>query len=286
MKIYYKKETNLTRHIEATQEITFYKEPGWLEKIGFKTTVYPDIYFHTGAINNFSKTLIQNSKITIVNSSILKDDLVKTLSINESKIKVIYPAVEIESFKKKDVKKPFYEKYNIDKDKKIIYFTAKNFQKSGFESYCDIVTKLESDNFKAVISSKDDKEIAYSLDVLRHHNLQDDVLFVDDEIFNIADIFLLPTSYKNFSINIVKAMASKCIAFVPENNYAVELVDVFSIMKEQNDSNTAYKIDMVLRINSELKKIQKENYNLAKKLNFSYQNNKLDKIIEQLQIEN
>ncbi len=283
MRIYYKKETNLTRDLESTQDITLYKKPGWLENIGFKTIIYPDIYFHTGVINNFSKTLIQNSKITIVNSSILQDILVETLNIDKDKVKVIFPAVEIVDFKKKEIKKPFYQTHSIDKDKKIIYFTAKNFKKSGFENYCDILTKIERTNYKAVITITEDSEKIYVQDVLAQYKLEDDVLIVEEEIFEIADIFLLPTTYSNFSINILKAMASKCVAFVPENNYAVELVDVFSIMKEKNDLNTAYKIDMVLRINSELKKIQKNNYNLAKKLDFSYQKRKLDQIIKELE---
>ena len=284
MKIYYKKETHLTKYIESSCETSFFKEPGFFEKLGFKTTIYPDIYFHTGALNAHSKTMIENSKITIVNSGILKDVLVDKLTVDSKKIKVIYPAVESCKFKKKDAKVEFYEKHNIKKDIKIIYFTAKNFKKAGFLSFCDILTKIECTNFKAVVSTKDEKEKDFALDVLKHMNLEIEVLIVEEEIFKIADIFLLPTSFVNFSVNIVKAMASKCIAFVPETNYAVELVDVFSIMKDPNDSNTAYKIDMVLRINDELKKIQKENYSVGKKLTYEYQEKKLNQIIEELNI--
>ncbi|HIP11890.1 MAG TPA: glycosyltransferase family 1 protein [Arcobacter sp.] len=284
MKIYYKKETYLTKYIESSQETSFFKEPGFMEKIGFKTTIYPDIYFHTGALNSHSKTMIENSKVTIINSGILKDVLVDKLAVQSNKIKVIYPAVESSKFKKKEAKEEFYKEHGLSKDIKIVYFTAKNFKKAGFTSYCDIITKLECKNFKAVVSTKDDKEKDFALDVLKHFNLQDDVLIVEEEIFKIADIFLLPTSFANFSINVVKAMASKCIAFVPESNYAVELVDVFSIMKDVNDSNTAYKIDMLLRVNDELKKIQKENYDVGKKLTLEYQEKKLNKIIEELKI--
>lgn len=285
MKIYYKKETHLTKYIESSIQTNFFKEPGFMEKIGFKTTVYPDIYFHTGALNAHSKTMIENSKITIVNSGILKNILLEKLTVDSNKIKVIYPAVESVKFKKKEIKKEFYKKHQLSKDIKIVYFTAKNFKKSGFVSFCDILTKLECENFKAVVSTKDEKEKVFAIDVLKHYNLQDDVLIVEEEIFKIADIFLLPTSFVNFSVNIVKAMASKCIAFVPETNYAVELVDVFSIMKDVNDSNTAYKIDMVLRVTDELKKIQKENYDVGKKLTYEYQEKKLNKILEELREE-
>jgi glycosyltransferase involved in cell wall biosynthesis len=230
--------------------------------------------------------MIENSKVTIVNSGILKDVLVDKLSVNPMSIKVIYPAVKAFKFKKKDIKIPFYAKHNIPKEKKIIYFTAKNFEKAGFLSFCDIISKIESTNFQAVVSTQDEKEKVFVQDVLKHMSNEHEILIVEEEIFEIADIFVLPTSFVNFSINIVKAMAGKCIAFVPESNNAVELVDVFSIMKDQNDSNTAYKIDMVLRVKTELKKIQKENYSVGKKLTLEYQEKKLNKIIEELKEEN
>jgi len=282
MIIYYKKETNLTKYIHSKEKVTIFKEPGFLHTIGFKTIIYPDIYFHTGTINSFSKTLIENSKITIVNSTILKNKLIEDLTVKEDNIEVIYPAVDVEPFKKKEIKKPFYEKYNIPNDYKIIYFTGKNLKKSGLESFCKIINNLEMDNFKAVISTNIEKELKYLKDVLKQNNLEDKVLIVDYEIFDVADIFVLPTTFKNFSINVVKAMANKCITFVPESNYSVELVDIFSIMRNPNDPNTSYKIDMVLRVKDELKKIQKENYKIGKKLTLQYQHRRLDRIIEKL----
>lgn len=284
MKIYYKKETSLTTYVKSIKETTLYKEAGWLEKIGFKSVKYPDIYFHTGVLNYFSNNLIKNSKCTIVNSSILKDSIVQTLGVDKDNIQVIYPAVDVEKFKKKELKEFFYKQYNIDNDKRIIYFTAKNYKKSGFDSFCNIITKLESENYKVVISTDDEKELIYAKDLLKQHELLDDTLIVDNEIFGVADVFVLPTSYKNFSINILKAMANKCVAFVPQTNYAVELVDVFSVMKEENDLNTAYKIDMVLRVPDELKKIQKENYSVGKRITTAYQHSKLDKILKELDI--
>ncbi len=283
MLIYYKKYTNLVKYIENMKEIIVFKKPGLLEKLGLKKIKYPDIYFHTGTVNNFSNILIKNSKITIVNSTILKNKLVDKLNIQEDKIKVIYPAIESDKFKKKDRKKSFYVKYNINDDDKIIYFTGKNLEKSGIENFCKIINNLEMDNFKAIISTSDEKESRYAKEQLKFYKLEDSILLIKEEIFDITDIFVLPTKFNNFAINILKAMVNKSVAFVPETNYSVEIVDIFSIMSTPDDSNTSYKIDMLLRVNSELKKIQKENYKIAKKLTLDYQCNKLDKIIYTLE---
>ena len=86
MLIYYKKETHLTKYIESTQETSFYKDPGFMEKIGFKNKLYPDIYFHTGLLNPHAKIMIENSKFTVINSSILADELVKDLNVKNENI--------------------------------------------------------------------------------------------------------------------------------------------------------------------------------------------------------
>ena len=283
MIIYYKKETPLIEYLKSIRDVKFYKE-GFLEKIGFKTKVYPDIYFHSGALNSFSKTLIENSKHTIVNSNILKNNICKQLLVKPDNIYVIFPATNIKKFKKKELKKPFYKKHNIEDSKKLIYFTAKNFQKSGFERYCKILQNLEAKNWIGIVTVKIDKDIDYINDVLLHYKLNKKVILAEDEVFDIADIFLLPTSFINFSNNILKAMANKCVVFLPKANYATELLDMFAIMENPNDYSISYKIDMLLRAEKELKNIQKENYKIAKKYTFEYQQKKLQNILAKISL--
>jgi len=279
MIIEYKKNTKISDYIESKVQCKKFTKGGFLQKIGFKSIEYPDIYIHTGSLNTYSKTMIENSKITIVNSSILKEELIESLNVKQENIEVILPINEVEKFKKSQVKKPFYEEYNLQKDTKIIYFTAKDFKRNGFESFCDIVTKIESLNFKVVITCTIDKELVYAKQVLENYKLTDDVIIIDYEIFNIADIYVQPTINKNFSFNVVKAITNKCVVFLTQNNNAVEVLDVFSIMDDQNDSNTAYKIDMLLRVPQELKKIRKENYTFGKNLNTKYMNEIVDNIL-------
>jgi len=282
MVIYYKNETNVTKYLESIQETTLYKDGGFLTKIGLKKKVYPDIYFHSGGLGELSTRLIKNSKLTVLNSTILKDKIIKILGVYSSKLEVILPAYESKEYKKKEVQKAFKERYNIEKEKKIIYFTAKDFMKNGFSQFITIINNLEMNNSKAVISTADEKQKIYATEILEHNKLLNDVLIVEEEIFDVADIFVLPTSLENFSLSVLKAMANKCIVFSTTNNNAIEIMDVFSIMDGPKDSNTSYKIDMLLRVKDEMKKIKKENYEVASKFTHEYQRRKLDKILEKL----
>lgn len=281
MKIYYKNETKLTAYLQSIRETTMFKQGGFLAKIGWKEVVYPDVYFHSGSLNAFSKTLIENSKITIVNSSHLKDEVIKKCVVKPDKIEVILPAIEVNKFKKKESKLSFYEKYQIDEDKKIVYFAAKNLKGAGFNQFVTIVQNLEMENQKVVITCYDDKEEAYAKDVLKHNNMLDSViLLLNEEIFDVADIFILPTSFSNFSNTTLKALANKCAVFVSNDNNVIEILDVFAIMDGKNDSNISYKTDMLLRVPDELKKIQKANYKIAKTFTFEKQQQELEDILK------
>lgn len=285
MKIYYKTESKLVKYLESMRETTLFKQGGFLEKIGFRETKYPDIYFHSGSLNSFSKTLIENSKLIIVNSYILKDEIIKKCIVKTDKIEVIFPAIETKKFKKSEAKIPFYEKYNISEEKKIVYFSARHMKQAGFEQFVKICKNLEMENHQIVVSCFEDKEEAYAKDVLSHHGLSDQtILLMDEEIFEIADIFILPTTFTNFSNAVLKALASKCAVFVNNDNYSIDILEVFDIMDGKNDPNISYKVDMLLRVNSELKKIQKENYKKAKELTFERQQNELDTILAKHQL--
>ena len=282
MIIEYKKQTALTDYFESKVDCKKFTKGGILEKLGFKNIKYPDVYFHTGTLNAHAKSMMQNSKLIVINSTILADELVRDHNIKKEKIRVILPINDVEKFKKKDLKIPFYKEYNIDEDNKIIYFTAQNFKRNGFEQFCDIITKIESTNFRVFATCTIDKELDYAKKVVTNFNLEDKITFIEDEIYNVADIFILPTLNVNFSTAVVKAVTNKCAVFLPTNNNAIEIVDVFAIMDSPDDSNTAYKVDMLLRVPDELKKIQKENYSIGKKLNTRYQRALLNEIIEEL----
>jgi glycosyltransferase involved in cell wall biosynthesis len=280
MIIEYKKQTQITKLLEEMIEFKKFTKSGFFEKIGFKIIKYPDLYIHTRSIDSHSKNMIKNSRHIIVNSNILKNEIVKEYNLNNKNVHVIFPINDVKKFKKSKVKKRFYEEHNIKKGTLIVYFTALNFARNGFESFCDIVSKLEANGSQVFVTCTIDKELVYAKNMIKKYNLEDKITIIKNEIFSIADIFVLPTQNKNFSLNIVKAISNKCIVFVPENNNSIELLDIFSIMDNTNDSNTSYKIDMLVRVTKEFKKIRKETYKIGKKLNNNYLINKINHIVD------
>ena len=77
-------------------------------------------------------------------------------------------------------------------------------------------------------------------------------------------------------------MANKNAVFLPDTNYTSDLLDIFSTMNTPNDTKTTYRIMMLLKVDDELRKLQKQNYLVAKKLNDEYQIKRLEKIISTL----
>ena len=222
---------------------------------------------------------MKKSKFTIVNNSILKDRLVEKYNLDENKIKVIFPAVEAKKFKKSQIQSKFLKEYNLDEGTRIIYFKSNNFLKDNFESFCDILSKLEVENFKAFVTYKDKSELQFGAEIAKQKEILKYIKFIEEDIFEYSDIFIYPTDRKSFSLNVLKAMSNKNAVFLTNNNYAIDLLDVFAIMDSPNDSNVPYRVDMLLRVEDELRKIQKENYNIAKKLNDKYQIKKLQKLV-------
>ncbi len=68
-------------------------------------------------------------------------------------------------------------------------------------------------------------------------------------------------------------MFCKCVVFSTMNNDAKEIIDVYATMENPNDPSTAFKIDAILFDENELKKIKKQNRNIALEMS-------LDKNIE------
>jgi glycosyltransferase involved in cell wall biosynthesis len=194
--------------------------------------------------------------------------------ITNDKIHVILPGHNVDKFKKKIFKKAFTDRYNIDKKTKLIYFTAKNYEKTGVVQFFKFLQELTAANFKGVVSGTPE-QLKALVPILKDMNLSDKVILAQGDIFRAADIFVLPTTNKLFASSVLRAMACKCVVFAPSTNHAFEIMDNFSIMSNANDSSTVHKIDMLLGNTQELKKIQKENYQKAKEYTLKKQYNRL-----------
>ena len=263
LKIYTKSKTLLINELNKHIELDFLDEKSVLLN-------HPDVYFHSGAINEDVVNLVMNSKKVITNSKSAKADILSKINneINEEKISVIYPAIRASGIKPKEARKQLCEELNIDKKTRIIFFTARVLKTNGVKELFDTILSLTNDNYRVIIAS-DAKQIETLKFQIAKYKKIDKIIFYEDFknidlLYAACDIFVLPTFVKNFSISILKAMSLKSAVFVSANNSAREIVDIFSTMESPSDPNTSFKIDALLRGKDDLKLIKKQNAKSAK----------------------
>ncbi|AXX95827.1 glycosyltransferase [Arcobacter ellisii] len=282
--ISYKSSNLLIENLKKQENIEVLKKENFISSL-FGKKKYADVYFHSGNLDEKSIENIKNSKITIVNSFASMNYIIAKTKISHEKIKVIYPSINIEYKKTKEVKIKLCEELNIDPKTKLILFTAKNFKTSGVKEFLDICSSITYSDFKIIIAGEQKQITALQFQLPKYQNLQDKIILLEnykniDDLFLASDIFLLPTYNKTFSSNILKAMYCKCVVFLSIDNDAKEVVDVFASMDSPTDPSIAFKIDAVLLDKNELKKIKKENKKLAKEFELEANLNKMNFILE------
>lgn len=276
--VYYKTSNTLINNLKHRDDIKILKKPSLLTKL-FSKKRYPDIYFHSGELDENSIEFIKNSKFVVTNSfSNLNLILAKT-KISHEKIKVIYPSVDIKYQKPKELKEKYKDRFSLTENTKIIFFTAKNFKTSGVKEFLQIVSNLSFIDFKVIIAGAKQQLAALEFTLPKYSKLEPKIVLLDeskeklDELYLISDVFLLPSYNKNIASSVIKAMFCKCVVFSTMNNDAKEIIDVYATMENPNDPSTAFKIDAILFDENELKKIKKQNRNIALEMS-------LDKNIE------
>lgn len=282
--ISYKSTNLLIEKLKQQENIEVLQQSNFLFSL-FSKKKYADVYFHWGVLDEKSIENITNAKMTITNCFASMNEIIAKTKISHEKVKVIYPSIDVEYKKPKEIKAKFCEEQNINVDTKLIFFTAKNFKTSGIKEFLDICSSISYQNLKIIIAG-DDKQI-YSLQfqLPKYQNLQDKIILLEnyknmDELFLVSDIFLLPTYNKHFSTNVIKAMFCKCVVFLTIENDAKEIVDVFASMDTPSDPSTAFKIDAVLLDKNEMKKIKKQNRKIALEFDLQANLNKINHIIE------
>lgn len=281
--IFYKSKTILIEKLEKQPNIQVLKEKGFFFKF-FSEKKFPDVYFHTGILDDESKDYILNSKITITNSFASMNEIIARTKISHEKIKVIYPSINVQYKDIKETKIKICEELKIDLESKIILFTAKNIKSSGVKEFLDICSSLSYQNFKIIIAASKKQMYSLKFQLPKYDKLQEKLILLEDysnldDLFLISDIFVLPTYNKSFSSNILKAMFCENVVFVTIQNDVKEVVDVFASMDNPTDPTTAFKIDAILLDSEELERIKKQNRELALEFTLEENLSKINHII-------
>lgn len=285
--VYYKISNTLINNLKHRDDIKILKKPSFLTKL-FSKKRYPDIYFHSGELDENSIEFIKNSKFVVTNSfSNLNLILAKT-KISHEKIKVIYPSVDIKYQKPKELKEKYKDRFSLTENTKIIFFTAKNFKTSGVKEFLQIVSNLSFIDFKVIIAGAKQQLAALEFTLPKYSKLEPKIILLDeskeklDELYLISDVFLLPSYNKNIASSVIKAMFCKCVVFSTMNNDAKEIIDVYATMENPNDPSTAFKIDAILFDENELKKIKKQNRNIALEMSLDKNIEKFNEILTKI----
>ena len=280
-----KNKTNLTLKLEKKYDVTYYKKQTFFSKLLLQEKRYPDIYFHKGFITSEAINFIENSKTTIVSSLNIKCEIINKIpTIDESKIHIQYPYVIKKLKYEKSIKKEFKKKNNIDTNTKIIFFRGDDLSKAGIEVVLDVLDRMHAENFTLIIESNKKQIVPIELKLKRLKVNYSYILFEDyknmEELFIASDIFLLPTSQKYFSLDILKAMYYKNAVFLMQTNHASEIIDTFSLIQSSEDRSVSFKIDSLLINKDELKKIQEENVTISDAITLENNFLKTEKIIQ------
>lgn len=280
----FKTKTKTINRLLEKPNITKIKKRTLLDKLTFSKKEYAQVFFHTGNIKKEDALKIKHAKKIIVNSKKQKQNLLKRFQLENNKIEVVYPSIDVEYKKPKDVKKEFCEEFDIDIKNRIILFTAQNFKNSGSKEFVDIISSLNYKYFKAVVAGEKSEVQGLKFQMSKL-NLDENMIFLNDykdmdKLFLAADIFVLPTHTKAFAKNVLKAMYCKCAVFVPSNCSSSEVVDVFATMMMPSDGSTAFKIDALLGRKEDLKFIKKQNRDVAKEFTIEKNLEKIETILQ------
>ena len=281
--ISYKTKNILTDELSKQHNIEILKEAGFIKSL-FTKKKYADVYFHSGNLDEKSIENIKNAKMTIANSFASMNEIIAKIKVSHEKIKVIYPSVDIEYKKTKDVKLKLCEELQIDLKNKLIFFTAKNFKTSGVKEFLDICSKITYEDFNVIIAGSKNQIYSLKFQLQKYPKLEDKLILLEDyknmdDLFLASDVFILPTYNKSFSSNIIKAMFCGCAVFLSIDNDAKEIVDVFASMDSPKDPSMTFKVDAILKGRDDLKLIKKENRKIAREFSLSNNLVKINTII-------
>ena len=284
--ISYKTTNLLIEKLKQQTNIQVLKEKGFFSLL-FSKNHFPDIYFHSGNLDEKAIENIKNSKITVTNSFASMNEIIAKTKISHEKIKVIYPSINVEYKNIKEIKIKLCQELQIDLNTKLIFFTAKNFKSSGVKEFLDICSSITYLDFKIIIAGEQKQIANLNFQLPKYSKLQDKIILLGnyskiDDLFLASDIFLLPTYNKSFSTNIIKAMYCKCVVFLSLENDAKEIVDVFASMDSPTDPSTAFKIDAILSNESDLEMIKEQNKELASEFTIQINLVKINNVIENI----
>ncbi|MFA6118696.1 MAG: glycosyltransferase family 4 protein [Parachlamydiales bacterium] len=176
----------------------------------------------------------KNLKKIIVNSYMVKDELINNYKILDSKIEVIHNGVEFDELKADfdiwDVKKPLLlEKHHLNPDNFHFLFIGNDYKRKGLIPLLNALSLLKNEKFHLSVIGKDKKIVKYKR-LSKSLGLEKQVSFFGKQdsvrdFYQIADALVLPSFYDPFSNVAIEALAMGVFVITSEFNGAKEILN-------------------------------------------------------------
>ncbi|WP_139903733.1 glycosyltransferase [Clostridium thermarum] len=187
---------------------------GWIYncgKCGDKLKNHPSMNFDNSRyVLNLKKKNFTNKNIHIVTPSKWLKNLAEKSILKDLDIRTIHNGVDIDTFIYNN-KSELRNKYGLDINKKYILFISAdiNDPRKGFRHLVNVLNKLKNkQNIVLLVAGKlfDESQLENEFMIRQFGYITDEKDL--NEIYSLADIFVMPTLSENFPCTIIECMAS------------------------------------------------------------------------------
>ncbi len=186
------------------------------------------------------------------------DEIASRLGYPREKISIAYPGVDHDRFKPMAMSMATREGLGMSRDVRIILYVGMEQPRKNLPVLIRAFGRLRRNGVEARLvkigrphRAEDRKKL---MDVIREEGLQDDVTIIDyvseDDLplfYNLADLFVFPSSYEGFGLPPLEAMACGCPVITSDASVFLEVGGEASLKAHVgDDEDLAHQMENVL----------------------------------------
>jgi len=166
-------------------------------------------------------------------SNLVKIKLLETFQVDERKIRVIHPGVDVERFQSANPhdRQEIRDAFDISESDLLILFVGMNFEVKGLDSLLSAIallkSKYDNDQVKVLVVGKGNtkkyKALAHKLGIgeqLIFSEVRNDI----EKIYRAGDILVMLSKFDTFGMVVTEAMAASLPVIISDNVGAKDLV--------------------------------------------------------------